>query len=81
MCSNFQVQCFKERKYDALPQHNNIQMLFHQDKIEDELANSEENIKDGGMTLDNDFSPFSGSAELSSYHTICLQNLLFSFIT
>ena len=55
-------------------------MLFHQDKIEDKLAYSEENIKDGGMTLDDDFSPFSGRAELLSYHTTCLQNLLFSFI-
>ena len=27
-------------------------MLFHQDKTKDELANPEENIKDGGMTLD-----------------------------
>ena len=70
----------EERKCDALPRYNNIAMLFHQDKIEDELADSKENIKDGGMTLDDDFSPFSGRAELSSYHTTCLQNLLFSFI-
>jgi len=71
----------EERKCDALPRYNNIAMLFHQDKTEDELANSEENIKDGGMTLDDDFSPFSGRAKLSSYHTTCLHNQQFSFIT
>ena len=71
----------EERKCDALPRYNNIAMLFHQDKIEDELADSKKNIKDGGMTLDDDFSPFSGRAELSSYHTTCLHNQLFSFIT
>ena len=70
----------EERKCDALPRYNNIAMLFHQDKIEDELADSKENIKDGGMTLDDDFSPFSGRAELSSYHTTCLLKPLFSFI-
>ena len=52
-------------------------MLFHQDKTKDELADSEENIKDGGMTLDDDFSPFSGRAELSSHIT---PHVCYSFV-
>ena len=64
-CSNFQVQCFKERKYDALPWYNNIQMLFHQDKIVDKLANSEDAFEDGGVTLDDDY-----------HHVYCRDNIV-----
>ena len=66
-CSNFQVQCFKERKYDALPRYNNIQMLFHQDKIEDKLFKFKKDIKVNKpidrekATLDDDNDTFAAA--------------------
>ena len=58
------MQYFKERKCDALPRYNNIEMLFHQDKIKDKLGNFKKDIKEGRMTLDDDFNPFSGRVEI-----------------
>ena len=55
---NFKVHSLKERKCDALPRYNIIQMTLYRDKIKNELDNSKKVNKEGRMTLDNDFTRF-----------------------
>ena len=79
---NFKVHSLKERKCDALPRYNIIQMTLYRDKIKNELDNSKKVNKEGRMTLDDDFTPFPGRGELSSeYDNTCLLfvNLLSTF--
>ena len=52
---------------DALPRYNNIQMLFHQDKIEDKLFKFKKDIKVNKpidrekATLDDDNDTFAAA--------------------
>ena len=62
---NFKVHSLKERKCDALPRYNIIQMTLYQDKIKND-DNFKKVNKEGRMTLDDDFTPFSGRGELLS---------------
>ena len=65
---NFKVHSLKERKCDALPRYNIIQMTLYRDKIKNELDNFKKVNKEGRMTLDDDFTTFPGRGELLSDH-------------
>ena len=54
---NFKVHSLKERKCDALPWYNIIQMTLYQDKIKND-DNFKKVNKEGRMTLDNNFTRF-----------------------
>ena len=67
VCSNSKVSKFQRGKRDALPQYNIIQMTFHQDKFTDKFMKiKEENIKVGGMTLNDDLNTFAAASSSSS---------------
>ena len=47
-------------------------MKFYRDKIKVKSINSEKAIKEGGMTLDDDFTPFAAAVNSCPNHNMCL---------